>query len=221
MGDSMTIDTSKEAVERLMDGVTPGPWTREAQSIYHSGGYGLVAHLKAHEWRRDWPTLERDGDFVAAARDLVPALAAERDHWREGWKQLAGEFDANCKAINQATAEISRLTAELAALRAGQDALVATAYEAAVQALILDLGHLTEDQSLTGPYALRRAMEAIRALTTADATAALDAKLRAERNKVRREVSDMLMRRPVPPDDVSTVIACRDAILAMIEPEGK
>lgn len=119
----MTIDTSKEAVERLLGGVTPGPWTREAQSIYHSGGHGLVAHLKAHEWHRDWPTLERDGDFIAAARELIPALAAERDaqtaradaaEVRE--KALLSSYDEERKVMVENVAlkaEVARLTADL------------------------------------------------------------------------------------------------------------
>ncbi len=83
------IDLSPEAVAKMLDGVTPGPWVAEAQGVYAWDGRVLVASLKAHEWGRDWPTLERDRDFIAWAREAVPALAArlaeveaERDELR-------------------------------------------------------------------------------------------------------------------------------------------
>lgn len=87
------VDISTAAVERLMDGVTDGPWVREAQGVYHSNGHGLVAHLKAHEWQRDWPTLERDARFIAASRDLVPALLADRDLLAAEVARLTAERD--------------------------------------------------------------------------------------------------------------------------------
>lgn len=68
-----------ELIERAnvaLDGVTLGPWIAEAQGVYCDGGHRLVAHLKAHEWRRSWPQLERDRDFIASSRQLVPELIA-------------------------------------------------------------------------------------------------------------------------------------------------
>lgn len=75
------IDTSTEAVERLLDGVTQGPWQVDGPSwnqiiwssngnrvcfMAHSSGLNVVGDLAA-------------ASFIAAARDLVPALLAERD----------------------------------------------------------------------------------------------------------------------------------------------
>lgn len=72
----MTADITPENVARMLEGVTDGPWITEAQGVYAKSGHQLVAHLKDHEWGRDWPTLERDRDFIAYAREAVPALAA-------------------------------------------------------------------------------------------------------------------------------------------------
>ena len=76
------------------EGVTEGPWGTEAQGVYAKNGHQLVAHLKAHDGYRDWPTLERDRDFIAAARDLIPeaadriaALEAEVARLREALEQ--------------------------------------------------------------------------------------------------------------------------------------
>ena len=67
------IDTSTAAVERLMDGVTEG-W-RDAKDdndcVFNSDGLPVAFYVPP-----------RDRAFIAAARDLVPALAAERDALR-------------------------------------------------------------------------------------------------------------------------------------------
>lgn len=89
----MTIDTSREAVERLLEGVTPGPWEADGpnwnQIIWSSAGNRVcfMAHSNGLDVARDTATAR----FIAASRDLVPALLAERD---------------------AALAEVSRLTAE-------------------------------------------------------------------------------------------------------------
>ena len=78
------IDTSPEAVERLLDGVTPGPW----DYIVRPSGNMLVlvrdanGNPKRHIAEMSWSADERgesDARFIAAARQLVPALSAERD----------------------------------------------------------------------------------------------------------------------------------------------
>ena len=87
----MTIDTSTEAVERLLEDVTPGPWrikdcdtlgdrcTNYFQEIWNDETDILVTTevTRAHN----------DGGaknmrFIRAARDLVPALLKERDEAR-------------------------------------------------------------------------------------------------------------------------------------------
>jgi hypothetical protein len=64
------IDTSPEAVERLMDGVTPGPWRKSYSfATQVASSSSVVCNAMLHENAR----------FIAAARQLVPALSAERD----------------------------------------------------------------------------------------------------------------------------------------------
>lgn len=129
--------------------------------------------------------------------------------------------DRMADTIMQQDAEIARLTAELADLRAGQDALVAATVEAAAQE--------AEDHGEPGMYqAMSQQFRAgyadagghiasvIRALTPADATAALDVKLRAERNKALRWAAEVCVEY-----GLSKAEECHEAILAMIEPEGK
>lgn len=75
----MTVDTSTEAVEKLLDGVTPGPW--EAGDHGRVEAYrGLSYEDQADYWEKI-ADVETDADqrFITAARDLVPALIAERD----------------------------------------------------------------------------------------------------------------------------------------------
>jgi hypothetical protein len=74
----MTTDTSTEAVERLLDGVTPGPWAwqTDTEIALDSRGYVIAStELSVH----DEPEILANARFIAASRDLVPALLAERD----------------------------------------------------------------------------------------------------------------------------------------------
>lgn len=195
--DSMTIDTSKEAVEWLLDGVTPGPWRVgpvDDCRVEDADG-NEVAQIDGDYNSPDlWPKMEANARFIAAARELVPALAAERD-------EQTARADA-------AGAEVARLTAELSALRAGQYALVAAVCDVAASMIEDNMRHAAELGREIWP------IPDIRALTTADATAALEAKLRVERNKALRDAADQF-------DDGVQLGNPRAAILAMIEPEGK
>jgi hypothetical protein len=72
-------DTSTEAVERLLDGVTPGPWRwhNDAGDWYLAPGVWVA-------WGTDGTpggdVIDRaNSRFIASSRDLVPALLAERD----------------------------------------------------------------------------------------------------------------------------------------------
>ncbi|GHC12728.1 hypothetical protein GCM10007291_07540 [Gemmobacter nanjingensis] len=122
-------------------------------------------------------------------------------------------------------ADMRRITAEaeLTALRAGQDALVAVAYEAAEAAIMKAWhfsGSITEfERTFDDNDAVIRAITHLKSMTPADATAALDAKLRAERNKVRRDIAEWV--RPQRNHIPATGEEFANAILAMIEPEGK
>lgn len=91
------VDTSTEAVTKLLDGVTPGPWRvsksyrgivsdspsgyDDAESVHAYGGHMVCESVMDH-----------NRPFIAAARDLVQALLAERDALKkerdeaiEGW----------------------------------------------------------------------------------------------------------------------------------------
>ena len=90
------IDTSTEAVERLLDGVTPGDWSSYSddddpdcpagfQYFLHSSKYGCVGYWTGHKDNHKderWYLTEADARFIAAARTLVPALLKERDEAR-------------------------------------------------------------------------------------------------------------------------------------------
>lgn len=96
----MTIDTSREAVERLLDGVTEGPWAWEENHPLNAcvsvttksdAGWTIgIATLYGYSddvptptepdepWG-DHPIRRADARFISASRELVPALLAERD----------------------------------------------------------------------------------------------------------------------------------------------
>ena len=95
-----TIDTSTEAVERLLENVTPGPWTEHdagkhphvfvcgPDELYYNGEVKdkpLVAYVTGVG------AIENRA-FITAARDLVPALLKERDEARA---QLAASQPAD------------------------------------------------------------------------------------------------------------------------------
>lgn len=84
-------DTTTQAVTALLDGVTPGPWVPHSDPCHFdtvSDVYGGEAKAKGGLQRQlmvsvggyaEWQEQEANTRFIAAARDLVPALLAERD----------------------------------------------------------------------------------------------------------------------------------------------
>lgn len=64
------VDTSTEAVTNLLDGVTPGPWSGDPRFSTIVAGEKCIVEVF---------TSDADAHFITAARDLVPALLAERD----------------------------------------------------------------------------------------------------------------------------------------------
>ena len=87
----MTIDTSTAAVAALMDGVPGTQW------IYaNEGGEHVVMCGDLYVCTIHWMDTmnhgrsEASARFIAAARDLVPALAAERDALRAENERLRG-----------------------------------------------------------------------------------------------------------------------------------
>lgn len=87
------IDTSTEAVERLLDGVTPGPWNVDFVNSIYAGNRKpyKILHSVVHD---------DDAHFIAAARDLVPALLKERDEARAALAEA--EANALRMAANKA-----------------------------------------------------------------------------------------------------------------------
>ena len=87
------VDTSTEAVTKLLDGVTSGPWSVDEGESYCDvvtdcgvSGEGFVICEYAYQ----------NASFIAAARDMVPALLAERDALRA---KLDAAVDASEKMI--------------------------------------------------------------------------------------------------------------------------
>lgn len=156
----MTIDTSKEAVERMANAA------RSAE--YRQFPHGVFADTF---------------DALAAERD---AQAARADAAEAEVARLTAVLDKVSNDLMHA--DMRRITAEteLSALRAGQDALVAAAY--------VDAGAVAADRCAAyGAREIARLVkEHVIRRTTADATAAMNAKLRAERNKARRAIVDRI-----------------------------
>lgn len=83
-------DISTAAVERLLDGVTAGPWTRHGTTSDGAKFVGKMHRIQADgAWMAfiaTWESssdeaaeAEANTDFIAASRNLVPALLADRD----------------------------------------------------------------------------------------------------------------------------------------------
>lgn len=89
------IDTSTAAIAALMDGVTAGPWRVEHEttliwghcdkddSTYRGMGYPVaecrISPVSSWAHGPDADAGETNARFIAAARELVPALTDERD----------------------------------------------------------------------------------------------------------------------------------------------
>jgi hypothetical protein len=97
------IDTSAEAVARMLDGVTPGPWT-EHDKGKHPNGF-VAGAIEDYEHGPDKPVVAYvvgmnvagNRRFIAWSRDAVPALAVERDRLaaqlteaRAAWEAFKG-----------------------------------------------------------------------------------------------------------------------------------
>lgn len=69
-------DISTAAVERLLDGVTAGPWHYEPTTFTAAWGPdGSLVHYTQNTTTQS----PHNARFIAASRDLVPALLADRD----------------------------------------------------------------------------------------------------------------------------------------------
>lgn len=107
----MTTDTSAEAVERLLENVTPGPWSEHdagkhpyvfvcgPDQLYYNGEVKdkpLVAYVTG-------VGAIKNRAFIAAARELVPALLKERDEARA---RAAAAYEMAAEFIEQRNGEI-------------------------------------------------------------------------------------------------------------------
>ena len=108
------IDTSTEAVERLLDGVTPGPWV-----VDDGGSYcDVVTDYGDGVFGEDFIICEdahQNAHFIAAARDLVPALLAERDRLMKERDDLRAKMGAAVEALEQLIALLIEASADLTA----------------------------------------------------------------------------------------------------------
>lgn len=97
----MTVDTSTEAVTKLLDGVTPGPWDHEWEidgpkthtRIKAGAAIATTAQQCGRPHHRN--AASSNARFIAAARDLVPALLAERDALRRENENLRAITEGN------------------------------------------------------------------------------------------------------------------------------
>ena len=104
------IDTSTEAVERLLEGVTPGPWSEHdagkhpyvfvcgPDQLYYDGEVTdkpLVAYVTG-------VGAVKNRAFIRAARDLVPALLKERDDLRAKLDEVQAEKEKLGREVNTA-----------------------------------------------------------------------------------------------------------------------
>jgi hypothetical protein len=135
----MTQDITPEAVAKVLEGVTPGPWaynTHREVGPLHTGddqAYGMICDAVC-EVNFDADHLG-NARFIAWAREAVPAIAAERDEWKaraeaaeaevarlERWQTAAfiahGNLDLDIEANPEARAAILAMkeTARIAAM---------------------------------------------------------------------------------------------------------
>ena len=154
-------------------------------------------------------------DRIWAERKTMPGDPAENGYWES----------RNLYALTMSE-YVRRDHAVLAALPEVQ-ALIAAAYEVAAEAsmssgpsyyMTQTDGGFKETHTKLGAFSFRTdTRDAIRALTPADATAALEAIKRGERNKARRQAAEWHHQEGWKLDED----AVPGAILAMLEPENE
>ena len=134
------IDTSREAVEALMEGVTPEGWRSDGIAV-EGPTYGVTVCITHYPATCPGDTPEplsenckHNQRFIAASRQLVPALldrAEKAEAELYAFKlAVAGGEDApgaaasvTLKDVQRWMAEAARESSELAALKAERDAL--------------------------------------------------------------------------------------------------
>jgi hypothetical protein len=121
------LDAMMEGVTALLENVTPGPWAWDGDPVKGANLFGLagqaVISYAGYEgmWFSvyDAETDAANARFIAAARELVPALAAEvralqhdNDALREAANAEAQENETQRETIAGLTARVEALTAE-------------------------------------------------------------------------------------------------------------
>lgn len=138
------IDTRKEAVERLLDGVTHGPWTDKPREIADADDYSVDRQEDGDDGLCYSAVGVKGGQtvaivvvpmsfgmdheqtanarFIATARQLVPALSRDLEVMRDENAMLR-ECVANLEGFQERdAAEIERLQGQLDAVREERDA---------------------------------------------------------------------------------------------------
>ena len=123
-------DTSREAVEALMEGVTPGPWEASrcpsnAREIVEHPDLGRIANLSYPDAGDD----EANARFIAASRELVPALLDRAEKAGAELVRMAGQAMSEGERANEAEAELATLKAERERLREAMQAAFDTVTE--------------------------------------------------------------------------------------------
>jgi len=80
----MTQDMTPEAVAKMLEGVTPGPWRLDGDfGVDSDAMHGYVANTGFGPDTEDSVAeASANARFIAWAREAVPAIAAERDEWK-------------------------------------------------------------------------------------------------------------------------------------------
>jgi hypothetical protein len=144
----MTQDLTPEAVAKMLEGVTPGPWTSDVcRNVWGSapGSHGKIANLSDRPQAEGYDEIPEasvaaNARFIAWAREAVPALAAklaevERDRdelraakWAEKHTDTMNDMVqmgmARDEAMTRADLSAAR---EAAARREGWDAAIEAA----------------------------------------------------------------------------------------------
>jgi hypothetical protein len=103
----MTQDMTPEAVAKMLEGVTPGPWRLDGDfGVDSDAMHGYVANTGFGPDTEDSVAeASANARFIAWAREAVPAIAAERDEWK-----------ARAEAAAAVTPACALLLADLAAM---------------------------------------------------------------------------------------------------------
>lgn len=201
------IDTSTAAIAALMDGVTPGPWNFKHVILCVDDDVGFeIASVDGCV--HDENVVIANGAFIAASRELVPALAAERDALKAEvdlllWPPLCGQpkitdvyqildsadraHAAMCRSLEMTSTLVGDMAAAIRELRAERDAAVARA--APVEARVAELE--AEVERLMAEIA---DLDFLRHEGGSDSVAAMEAMLRGAVLPILRAYAEDLLR---------------------------